>query len=110
MSWAKSMPKAAINLARSGLDPCPPALLKISNRALVTPHAAGYGYPPLLAALGDRYRVAASAVFTVPGGASLANWLACAAALDPGSGARDSGHGVEVIVERPAYEPLVRIP
>lgn len=110
MSWAKAMPKAAINLARSGLDPCPPALLRISSRDLLTQHAAGYGYPPLLDALGDRYGVAASRVFTVPGGASLANWVACAAALDVGAGGRDAGPGVEVIVESPTYEPLLRIP
>jgi aspartate/methionine/tyrosine aminotransferase len=43
-------------------------------------------------------------VFTVSGGTSLANWVACAAALE---GARKDA---EVIVERPTYEPLLRIP
>jgi len=104
MTWAKSMPPARINLARSGLTPCPPSLLGLTPRDLVTHHPAGYGYPPLLRALGRRYGVAADRVFTVPGGTSLANWVACAAALE---GARS---GDEVIVERPTYEPLLRIP
>jgi len=104
MTWAKAMPKARSNMARSGLDPCPPALLRLPARALGTHHAAGYGWPPLLRALGRRYRVAANRVLTVSGGTSLANWVACAAALD------GAGDGAEVIVERPTYEPLLRIP
>jgi aspartate/methionine/tyrosine aminotransferase len=43
-------------------------------------------------------------VFTVSGGTSFANYLACAAVLD------GCGRGAEVIVERPTYEPLLRIP
>jgi aspartate/methionine/tyrosine aminotransferase len=103
MSWAKAAPRARINLARSGVDPCPPDLLHLSEREMVTHHPAGYGYPPLLAALGRRYDVSSDRVFTLPGGASLANFVACATALD-GAGRRD-----EVIVERPTYEPLLRI-
>jgi aspartate/methionine/tyrosine aminotransferase len=104
MSWAKAMPRVRSNLARSGLTPCPPALLRLSGRDLVTHHAAGYGWPPLLRALGRRYRVSSDRVLTVSGGTSLANWVAGAAALD------GAGRGAEVIVERPTYEPLLRIP
>jgi aspartate/methionine/tyrosine aminotransferase len=104
MSWAKAMPDVRSNLARSGLPPCPARLLRLPARALEAHHAAGYGWPPLLKALGRRYRVAADRVLTVSGGTSLANWVACAAALD------GAGDGAEVIVERPAYEPLLRIP
>ncbi|HYV20643.1 MAG TPA: pyridoxal phosphate-dependent aminotransferase [Verrucomicrobiae bacterium] len=104
MSWAKAAPGARSNLARSGLPPCPIRLLRFPSRALETPHAAGYGWPPLRQALGRRYRVAADRVLTVSGGTSLANWVACAAALD------GAGDGAEVIVERPTYEPLLRIP
>ena len=43
-------------------------------------------------------------VFPISGGTSFANWLACAAVLD------GCGRGAEVIVERPTYEPLLRIP
>ncbi|HZN03392.1 MAG TPA: aminotransferase class I/II-fold pyridoxal phosphate-dependent enzyme, partial [Candidatus Polarisedimenticolia bacterium] len=104
MSWAKAMPPARSNLARSGLDPCPPGLLKLTARDLATHHPDGYGWPPLLQALGRRYRVSPRRVLTVSGGTSLANWVACAAALD------GAGADAEVIVERPTYEPLLRIP
>jgi aspartate/methionine/tyrosine aminotransferase len=104
MSWAKAMPGARSNLARSGLDPCPPGLLRLSPRNLPTQHAAGYGWRPLLRALGRRYGVSFDRVLTVSGGTSLANWVACAAALD------GAGEQAEVIVERPTYEPLLRIP
>jgi aspartate/methionine/tyrosine aminotransferase len=40
----------------------------------------------------------------VSGGTSFANWLACAAVLN------GAPRGSEVIVERPTYEPLLRIP
>jgi aspartate/methionine/tyrosine aminotransferase len=48
--------------------------------------------------------VNAGAVFPISGGTSFANWLACAAAL------ADAGRLAEVLVERPTYEPLIRIP
>ena len=103
MSWAKAMPKARSNLARSGIAPCPSGLLRLSSRDFATHHPDGYGWPPLLHALGRRYRVSSDQVLTVSGGTSLANWVACAAALD------GAGAGAEVIVERPTYEPLLRI-
>src|SRR5262249_6870524 len=43
-------------------------------------------------------------VFPLSGGTSFANWVAALALLD------GSGFGAEVIVERPTYEPLLRIP
>ena len=104
MSWAKGIPTARSNMARSGLEPCPPGLLRLSARDLATNHPAGYGWPPLLQALGRRYGVAPGRVLTVSGGTSLANWVACAAALD------GAAPDAEVIVERPTYEPLLRIP
>lgn len=104
MTWAKAQPPAAVNLARSGVDPCPPALLGRLPRDLVTQSSAGYGYPPLLDAIARRYGVERSRVFSVSGGASLANWLACAALL------ADSDRKTEVIVERPTYESLLAIP
>lgn len=104
MSWAKAKPHARIDLARSGLDPCPQSLLRLSLRDLTTHHQAGYGWPPLLEALASRYGVAPDRVLAISGGTSLANFLACAAALDGAKGE------AEVIVERPTYEPLLRIP
>ena len=104
ISWAKAMPRAEINLARSGIDHCPPSLLKLTTRDLVTTLPVKYGYLPLTEAIAARYGVDADQVFTVSGGTSFANWVACAAALD-GAGPSD-----EVIIEKPTYEPLLRIP
>jgi aspartate/methionine/tyrosine aminotransferase len=104
LSWAKSAPRADINLARSGIDHCPASLLGIRASDLVTSLPVTYGYGPLLTAIARRYDVAVERVFTVSGGTSFANYIACAAALDGCS------RGAEVIVERPTYEPLWRIP
>lgn len=103
MRWAKTRPRARIDLARSGVESCPASLLRLRPGDLATHHPAGYGWPPLLRALGRRYGVGADRVFTAPGGTSLANWLACATVL-AGAGPKD-----EVIVERPTYEPLLRV-
>jgi aspartate/methionine/tyrosine aminotransferase len=104
IQWAKTLPPVTINLARSGVDHCPASLLGLKPADLVTNLPVRYGYAPLLAAIARRYRVSTEQVFTVSGGTTFASWLACAAALD------GYGRGTEVIVERPAYEPLLRIP
>ena len=104
MKWAKTVAPARYNLARSGLELCPPDPLGLTLRDLVTQHGADYGYRPLREALGRRYGVAPQRVLPVSGGASLANYLACAAALDA------APPGAEVLVEKPTYEPLRRIP
>jgi hypothetical protein len=101
--WAKSLPRVDVNLARSGIDHCPPSLLKLTTSDLVTTLPVKYGYAPLREAIARRYGVGADRVFTMSGGASFANWIACTAALDAAS--RDA----EVIVERPAYQPLLKI-
>jgi aspartate/methionine/tyrosine aminotransferase len=59
-----------------------------------------YGYRPLIRALADRYQVSPDQVITAPG-TSMANYLAIAATV---------GAGDEVLVEHPAYEPLLDIP
>jgi aspartate/methionine/tyrosine aminotransferase len=104
IAWAKAQPRVAVNLARSGIDHCPPSLLGLRKADIVTNLPVTYGYAPLKAAIARRYGVSAERVFTVSGGTSFANYVACAAALD-GSRAAD-----EVLVERPTYEPLVAIP
>jgi aspartate/methionine/tyrosine aminotransferase len=101
--WAKTAPRARINLARSSVEPCPPELLGVTPRALEINVDVHDGYTPLISALARRYRVGDSRVFAASGGASFANWLAGCAALH---GAR---RGDEVIVERPTYEPLLRL-
>jgi aspartate/methionine/tyrosine aminotransferase len=104
LSWAKSAPRVAINLARSGIDHCPARLLGLRAADLVTSLPVTYGYAPLLDAIARRYDVTPGQVLTLSGGTSFANYIACAAALD-GQAPR-----AEVIVERPTYEPLWRIP
>src|SRR5665213_2249626 len=102
--WAKAQAPATINLARSGIDHCPASLLRLKASDLVTTLPVTYGYAPLRNAIARRYGVAFEQVFTVSGGTSFANWIACAAALD------GAPRGSEVIVERPTYEPLLKIP
>src|SRR5262249_25797378 len=104
ISWAKSQPKVDINLARSGIELCPASLLRLKASDLVATLPVKYGYAPLKEAIASRYGVAPAQVFPLSGGTSYANWIACAAVLDA------CGRGTEVIVERPTYEPLLRIP
>jgi aspartate/methionine/tyrosine aminotransferase len=102
--WAKSAPPVEINLARSGIDHCPPSLLHLAARDVVANLPVKYGYAPLLEAIAKRYRVGVNGVFTVSGGTGFANWVACAAAL------HDAAAGAEALVERPTYEPLLKVP
>jgi hypothetical protein len=104
LTWAKSAPRMDINLARSGIDPCPASRLGLTPGDLAVTLPVTYGYAPLRCAIARRYGAAFGQVFPVSGGTSFANWLAAAAVLD------GCGRGAEVIVERPTYEPLLRIP
>ena len=104
INWAKSLPRVDINLARSGIDHCPASLLGLTAADLAVTLPVKYGYAPLREAIATRYGVSAARVFPMSGGTSFANWVACATVLD------GLGHGAEVIVERPTYEPLLRIP
>jgi aspartate/methionine/tyrosine aminotransferase len=104
IAWAKSQPAVGVNLARSGIDHCPVSLLGLNASDLVATLPVKYGYAPLRDAIARRYGVEGRQVFPLSGGTSFANWLACATVLD------GCGRGAEVIVERPTYEPLLRIP
>jgi hypothetical protein len=104
ITWAKGQPRVDINLARSGIDHCPASLLRLKPSDLVANLPVTYGYAPLREAIARRYGAACDQVFPMSGGTSFANWLASAAVLD------GCGRGAEVIVERPTYEPLLRIP
>lgn len=103
--WAKATPNAATNLARSGVEQCPASMLgmKASELAANVP-VHNDGWAPLVDRIARRYNVSSSNVYTVSGGASFANFLACAAVLN------GAGRSAEVLVERPTYEPLLRIP
>lgn len=104
LRWAKTHPPARINLARSGVEPCPPSMLGLTSRDLVVTLPVVDGYAPLRETIARRYGVTSERVFTVSGGTSFADWFACAAVLN------GAPRGTEVIVERPTYEPLLRIP
>jgi hypothetical protein len=104
IQWAKSLPPVEVNLARSGVALCPISLLGLTVSDLVATLPVKYGYAPLREAIAARYDIRRDQVFAVSGGTTYANWLACLAALDGGS------QGTEVIVERPTYEPLLKIP
>jgi len=104
IEWAKSLPRVDVNLARSGVALCPSSLLRLTASDLVATLPVKYGYAPLRDAIAARYDARREQVFAVSGGTSYANWLACLAVLD------GCGPGSEVIVERPTYEPLLKIP
>ena len=96
MEWAKSRPAPAIDLASSNLLACTLDDLPGAREAVDLAGESPNGYPPLVEAIAKRYGVAIDCVAT-GGGCSGANFLACAALLDTGD---------EVLVERPAYDPL----
>ncbi|MCI0432427.1 MAG: pyridoxal phosphate-dependent aminotransferase, partial [Gemmatimonadetes bacterium] len=97
MEWAKSRPAPRWDLAGSNLLACtiddlPGARAEVELNGL-NPD----GYPPLNEAIAARYGIAVERV--APGaGCSGANFLAMAALVRPGD---------EVLVERPAYDPLL---
>jgi aspartate/methionine/tyrosine aminotransferase len=83
------------NLLHCGVDDLPGARDRL---ALDGPHEEGF--EPLLAAIAGRYGVETDQV-ALATGASGANFLVCASLLRPGD---------EVVVERPAYDPLLGVP
>jgi len=99
MHWAKTRSGAKFNLATSGIANLPLHDLQISLNDLEISGESGYGYQPLIRSLADRYRVDSPCVVTTAG-TSFANHLAMAAIIGPGD---------EIILESPAYEPLLAL-
>lgn len=100
MEWAKSRPSPRFDLAGSNILRCSIDDLPGAAGALDLEGDNENGYPPLIDAIAARYGVPASHVTTAQG-ASGANFLACAALLEPGD---------EVLVETPGYDPLLGTP
>lgn len=96
MNWAKTQSGARFNLCNSGLTSLTVKDLNVSLDDLELTDG-GYGYQPLLQAIGSRYHVNTDCVVTAAG-TSFANHLAIAALIDPGD---------EVLFEQPAYEPML---
>ena len=98
MNWAKTSSTAKFNLATSGVNNLPLRDLRVSLDDLEITNG-GYGYQPLMQALANRYRVETQNVVTAAG-TTFANHLTVAALIKPGD---------EVLVEQPAYEPLLAV-
>jgi aspartate/methionine/tyrosine aminotransferase len=100
MEWAKLHSSARFNLATSGVAGLPVSELGMTIADLEINHPSnGYGYEPVLAAIARRYRLPQESVVSAMG-TSFANYLALAATTDPGD---------EVLIEQPAYDPLVSV-
>src|SRR5262249_16357941 len=97
MEWAKLCSTAKFNLATSGMASLPLAELDVKIEQLEINGPSIYGYEPLLQAIAARYRVPRECVVSAIG-TSLANYLALAAATEPGD---------EILVEQPTYDPLL---
>jgi aspartate/methionine/tyrosine aminotransferase len=100
MAWAKQRPAAACDLATSGLVPCSIDELPGWREALSLDGNNDNGFAPLLEAIGARYGMPSASIATATG-TSGANFLVCAALLEPGD---------DVLVETPGYDPLVAAP
>jgi aspartate/methionine/tyrosine aminotransferase len=100
MEWVKTRRRARYEIGGSGVIPVKIDELPEARAALKINEFNLYGYRPLIRALADRYEVTPDQVITAPG-TSMANYLAIAATV---------GAGDEVLVEHPAYEPLLDIP
>ncbi|HKW77336.1 MAG TPA: aminotransferase class I/II-fold pyridoxal phosphate-dependent enzyme [Terriglobales bacterium] len=99
MRWAKLYSGAKHNLATSGIANFPLAELGVTIDQLEINGPTVYGYPPLLEAIAARYRVDRENVASAMG-TSLANYLALAAATEPGD---------ELLIEQPTYDPILGV-
>lgn len=97
MEWSKLRSVAKYNLATSGMASFPLAELGVTIEQLEINGPSIYGYEPLLQAIAQRYRVPQECVVSAVG-TSLANYLALAAATEPGD---------EILVEQPTYELIL---
>jgi aspartate/methionine/tyrosine aminotransferase len=97
MQWAKLQSPARHNLATSGMVNLPLSELGITLEQLEINGPNIYGYDPLLKTLSKRYRVPQDCVVSAMG-TSFANYLALAAATEPGD---------EVLIEQPTYDPIL---
>ncbi len=98
--WAKRRPHPANDLARSDVIGCTLADIPGAREALDVTGRNDEGWEPLVDHVAARYGVEPARVATATG-TSGANFLVCAALLRPGD---------DVLVERPAYDPLLAVP
>ncbi|HVG18473.1 MAG TPA: pyridoxal phosphate-dependent aminotransferase, partial [Blastocatellia bacterium] len=97
IEWAKTRANSRFNLATSGVINYPLSELRVSLADLDLSGPSLYGYEPLQQAIAAKCKVESDwVVHSI--GTSMANHLAMAAIIERGD---------EVLIERPAYEPLV---
>ena len=99
MHWSKTQSRARFNLATSGVAPFPFRELPIDLKEFEINGDDSYGYAPLQQAIAARHGVDPDCVVE-SAGTSMANHLAMAAILEPGD---------EVLIEHPAYGPILDI-
>ena len=99
IEWAKTCSRATFNLATSGVMNYPMSLLPVRLEDVELSGPSWYGYEPLQQALAAKCGVSSENVVAAIG-TSMANFLAMATILNPGD---------EVLIEHPAYDPLVSI-
>jgi aspartate/methionine/tyrosine aminotransferase len=98
MNWAKTSSQARYSLTLSGVSNLSIKDLDVSLDELELTDG-GYGYAPLLQAIGERYRVTTESIVTAAG-TTFANHLALAALIEPGD---------EILFEQPTYEPFLAV-
>ncbi len=99
IEWAKESSHSKFNLATSGVVHYPLVELGVNLEDIELSGPSFYGYEPLQQALAARNGVGADCVVAAIG-TSFANHLAMAAIIEPGD---------EVVIEQPAYEPLLAL-
>jgi aspartate/methionine/tyrosine aminotransferase len=97
--WAKTYPAVRYDLGTSAVLPYPTQDLPFQARNIEINARGAYGYPPLIHALASWLQVDSRCIVQASG-TSMANHLAMATLIDRGD---------EVLVERPAYEPLLML-
>lgn len=97
MRWSKDHAPARFDLSGSNLLPCSVDDLPGGREAIELTGLNADGYPPLLEAIAERYGTTPDRIATASG-ANGANFLVLAALVRAGD---------RVLVERPAYDPLL---
>jgi aspartate/methionine/tyrosine aminotransferase len=99
MHWSKTESRARFNLATSGVASFPFRELPIDLKDLEINGDNSYGYAPLQQAIAEHHGVDPGCVLE-SAGTSMANHLAMATIIEPGD---------EVLIEHPAYGPILDI-
>src|SRR5439155_18446960 len=99
MHWSKTQSRARFNLATSGVAAFPLRELPVDLMKLEINGDNNYGYAPLQAAIAEHHVVDPECVVE-SAGTSMANHLAMAAIIEPGD---------EVLIEQPAYGPILDV-